>query len=187
MEENTHTSFGRWYFSYMARAVGYLGPAEPNQISLLHALWGQKCAPQSEHPEAELLHGGAGQIPQKIATELGHRIRLSEPVLRIHQDNAKVEVETANYRYTAQFAIVAMPPYFAGKIIYDPPMPPLRAQLTQRLPMGCCAKIPISYEQPFWRAKGLAGIGIGNCQWIELCADSSDPETGVGLIATFVV
>lgn len=133
----------------MARAVGYLGPAEPNQISLLHALWGQKCAPQSEHPEAELLHGGAGQIPQKIAAELEKRIRLREAVLRIHQDKAKVEVETVKNRYAAQFVIVAMPPYLAGKIIYDPPMPPLRAQLTQRVPMGCCAKIMLSYERPF--------------------------------------
>lgn len=66
-------------------------------------------------------------------------------------------------------------------------MPPLREQLTQRMPMGCCVKILISYERPFWRTNGLAGIGLGNCQWIELCADSSDPETGVGVIATFVV
>lgn len=65
IEENTKTDFGRWYFSYMARAVGFLGPAEPSQVSLLHVLWGQNCAPQSEHPEAELLHGGAGQIPEK--------------------------------------------------------------------------------------------------------------------------
>jgi L-amino acid dehydrogenase len=65
-------------------------------------------------------------------------------------------------------------------------MPPLREQLTQRVPMGCCAKILISYERPFWREKGLAGIGLGNGRWIELCADSSDPETGVGVLATFV-
>ncbi|PPS45119.1 flavin monoamine oxidase family protein [Chroococcidiopsis sp. TS-821] len=185
--DNTHTAFGRWYFSYMARAIGYLGPAEPHQISLLHALWGQKSAPQSEHPEAELLHGGAGQIPQKIADELKNQIRLSEPVLRIRQDSTKVEVETTKNAYTAQFAIVAMPPYHAGRITYDPPMPPLRSQLTQRVPMGCCAKIMVSYDRPFWRAKKLAGIAIGNCQWLELCADSSDPETGVGVIATFVV
>ncbi len=187
IEENTKTAFGSWYFAYMARAVGFLGPEEPNQVSLLHVLWGQNCAPQSEHPEAELLHGGAGQIPEKIAAELGDRIHLGEPVLRIIQDPATLTVETTKGRFTAQFAIVAMPPHLAGRIIYDPPMPSVREQLTQRVPMGCCAKLLISYERPFWREKGLAGIGLGNCQWIELCADSSDPETGVGVIATFVV
>jgi len=71
IEENTQTDFGRWYFAYMARAVGFMGPAEPNQVSLLHVLWGQKSAPQSEHPDADLIHGGAGQLPEKIAAELG--------------------------------------------------------------------------------------------------------------------
>jgi monoamine oxidase len=187
IEENTQTDFGNWYFAYMARAVGFLGPAEPNQVSLLHVLWGQQCAPQSEHPEAELIHGGAGQIPEKIAAELAAQIRLGEPVLRIDYDAAGVEVETAKGRFRGKFAIVAMPPHLAGRIIYEPPLPPLRAQLTQRVPMGCCAKIMISYDCPFWRAQGLAGLGLGNSEWIELCADSSDPETGVGVMATFIV
>lgn len=187
IENNTQTAFGRWYFSYMVRAVGFLGPAEPSQVSLLHVLWGENCASQSEHPEAELIHGGAGQIPEKIVAELEGRIRLGEPVVRIQQNTAEIKVQTTKGQFSAQFAIVAMPPHLAGRIIYDPPMPSLREQLTQRVPMGCCAKLLISYERPFWREKGLAGIGLGNCQWIELCADSSDPETGVGVLATFVV
>lgn len=187
IEDNTQTAFGRWYFSYMARAVGFLGPAEPSQVSLLHVLWGQNCAPQSEHPEAELIHGGAGQIPEKIVAELGDRIRLGEPVVQIQQDSIGLKLQTTKGQFSAQFAIVAMPPHLAGRIIYDPPMPSLREQLTQRVPMGCCAKILLSYDRPFWRDQGLAGIGLGNCQWLELCADSSDPETGVGVIATFVV
>lgn len=187
IEENTHTAFGKWYFSYMSRAVGFLGPAEPNQVSLLHVLWGHKSASQGEHPEAELLHGGAGQIPQKIAEELGHNIRINEPAIHINQDSQGVEVQTTKGKYSAKFTIVAMPPHLAGRITYEPPMPSLRQQLTQRVPMGSCAKLLISYDRPFWREKGLAGIGFGNCKWIELCADSSDPETGVGVIATFVV
>jgi monoamine oxidase len=186
IDENTRTAFGHWYFAYMVRAVGHLGPAEPHQVSLLHVLWGQNCAPQSEHPEAELLHGGAGQIPEKIVAELGDRVRLGEPALRLSQDSSGVEIETPRGHYAAKFAVVAMPPHLAGRIHYEPPMPPLREQLTQRVPMGCCAKILISYERPFWREKGLAGIGLGNGRWIELCADSSDPETGVGVLATFV-
>jgi L-amino acid dehydrogenase len=187
IEDNTQTEFGRWYFAYMVRVVGFLEPAEPNQVSLLHVLWGQNCAPQAEHPEADLIHGGAGQIPKKIAAELGDRVRLNEPVLSIHQNETGVEIETAQNRFAAKFAIVAMPPHLSGKIRYEPPLPPLRQQLTQRMPMGCCAKLMISYATPFWREQGLAGIGIGNTPWIELCADSSDPEHGTGVIATFVV
>lgn len=186
IEDNTTTEFGRWYFAYMVRAVGFLGPAEPSQVSLLHVLWGQNCAPQAEHPEAELIHGGAGQIPEKIAAELGDRIRLDEPVLSIHYQADGVAVETARSRFAARFAIVAMPPHLAGQIRYSPPLPPLRQQLTQRIPMGSCAKILISYDKPFWRDQGLAGVALGNRPWIELCADSSDPESGKGVIAAFV-
>jgi L-amino acid dehydrogenase len=53
--------------------------------------------------------------------------------------------------------------------------------------MGCLMKILISYETPFWREKGLAGMGIGNRSCFELCADSSDPESGKGVLATFIV
>ncbi|TVQ11443.1 MAG: flavin monoamine oxidase family protein [Leptolyngbya sp. DLM2.Bin27] len=187
IEANTTTAFGHWYFAYMARTVGFLGPAEPSQISLLHVLWGHTCASQAEYPEAELIHGGAGQIPAKLAAELGQNLRLGEPVLGINQTEHGVEVETRKGRFAARYAVVAMPPHLAGRIHYDPPLPPMRAQLTQRMPMGCCAKILVSYDGPFWREQGLAGLGIGNCPWIELCADSSDPETGVGVMAAFVV
>jgi L-amino acid dehydrogenase len=187
IEANTITAFGHWYFAYMVRTVGFLGPAEPHQVSLLHVLWGHTCASQAEYPEAELIRGGAGQIPAKLAAELGEHIRLGEPVLRINHHGTGIEVETPKGRFAAQYAVVAMPPHLAGRIFYDPPLPPMRAQLTQRMPMGCCAKVLVSYDRPFWREQGLAGLAIGNGPWIELCADSSDPETGVGVMAAFVV
>ncbi len=188
IEENTQTEFGNWYFSYMVRAAGFLGPAEPSQVSLLHVVWGQKSAPQSEYPEAELIHGGAGQIPEKIVDELGNnRVHLGEPVVRINQNSLGVEIETTKAKFKSKYVVVAMPPHLAGHIIYEPPLPSLRIQLTQRVPMGCCVKLLISYDRPFWREKGLAGIGLGNCQWLELCADSSDPQTKVGVIASFIV
>jgi len=133
-----------------------------------------------------LIHGGAGQIPIKIAEELGERVHLGEPALSIEQDEHFVKVKTPKEKYFSKFVIVAMPPHLAGKITYNPPLPALRNQLTQRVPMGSLAKLLISYQMPFWRNQGLSGIGIGNCQWIELCADSSDPTTGIGVIAAFV-
>ena len=187
IEANTTTAFGHWYFAYMVRTVGFLGPAEPGQVSLLHVLWGHLCASQAEYPEAELIHGGAGQIPAKLAAELGQNVRLGEPVLSITQAEDGLEVATTQGRFRGRYAVVAMPPHLAGRIHYDPPMPPQRSQLTQRMPMGCCAKVLVAYDRPFWREHDLAGLAIGNCPWIELCADSSDPETGVGVIAAFIV
>jgi monoamine oxidase len=187
IKENTTTEFGHWYFSYMVRAVGFLGPAEPDEVSLLHVLWGHRCASQAEHPEAELIHDGAGQIPLKIASELEGKIRLNEPVIAISHTATEVEVTTLQNSYKARYVVVAMPPYQAGKINYNPPLPPIKQQLTQRYPMGTLAKLLISYETPFWREKGLAGVGMGTTEWIELFADSSDPRSGKGVLATFVM
>lgn len=171
----------------MIRAVGFLGPAEADEVSLLHVLWGHRSASQAEHPEAELIHDGAGQIPLKIASELEGKIRLSEPVIAINQNDMMVEVKTSQGSYQARYVAVAMPPYQAGKINYNPPLPPIKQQLSQGYPMGILAKLLISYETPFWREKGLAGIGMGTTDWIELFADSSDPLSGKGVIATFVM
>jgi monoamine oxidase len=110
IEENTTTAFGHWYFAYMVRTVGFLGPAEPSQVSLLHVLWGHACASQAEYLEAELIHGGAGQLPAKLAAELGENVRMGEPVLRINQDETGIEVETTKGRFSARYTVVAMPP-----------------------------------------------------------------------------
>ncbi|PWA02356.1 hypothetical protein BB558_001508 [Smittium angustum] len=186
IKDNTKTRFGHWYFAYMCRAVGFSGPSEPKEVSLLHALWGEKTSSQSEFPEADLIHGGAGQLPEKIASEFLSKIHLSEPVHTIFHGDDKVKVVSQLSSYEATSVIVAMPPHLAGHILYQPSLPSLREQLTQRIPMGSCAKVLVTYKSPFWREKGLAGIAIGNLEWLELCADSSDPETGVGVIATFV-
>ena len=53
--------------------------------------------------------------------------------------------------------------------------------------MGNCTKVLIAYGRPWWREAGLSGIGIGDRPWVELCADSSDPDTGLGVLAAFVV
>ncbi len=187
IRENTRTPFGSWYFSYMVRAVGYLGPTEPEEVSLLHVLLGQRFAPQAEHPEAELIHGGAGQIPARIAAELRPRLHLECPVHRIENSPEGLTMETAAGRFAGRFAILALPPLLADSIAFSPALPRPRQEVQRRMKMGRCAKILVSYERPFWRERGLAGIGIGNLPWIELCADSSDPERIVGVMAAFVV
>jgi monoamine oxidase len=195
IDSNTSTPFAAWYFAYFCRAVGFLGPAEPEQVSLLHVLWGQRTAPQSEHPEAELLHGGAGQLPPRLAAALGEGVlRLGEPVTAIHQGDPQrgsgahpVRVITAAATYPCRAAIVAMPPAMAARIAFLPALPADRRELQQRMAMGRCAKVLIAYERPWWREAGLSGIAIGDRPWVELCADSSDPEGGLGVLAAFVV
>jgi monoamine oxidase len=213
IDANTHTPFAAWYFAYFCRAVGFLGPAEPEQVSLLHVLWGQRTAAQGEHPEEELLHGGAGQLPALLAAELGEGVvRLGEPVRAVNQlepneaaeavsgapDPADaagrgptvahpVVVYTDQAAYPCRAAIVAMPPAQAAQLRFSPELPADRLELQQRMEMGACAKVLVVYQTPWWRQQGLSGIAIGDRPWVELCADSSDPESGTGVLAAFVV
>ena len=53
--------------------------------------------------------------------------------------------------------------------------------------MRACAKVLVVYPGPWWRQQGLSGIAIGDRPTVELCADSSDPENGCGVLAAFVV
>ena len=41
----------------------------------------------------------------------------------------------------ARRAIVAVPPTLAGRIAYDPPLPGMRDQLTQRMPQGTVIEV----------------------------------------------
>ena len=53
---------------------------------------------------------------------------------------------------------MAVPGAMQGKIIYDPPLPPLRNQLLQRMEMGCVTKVHMFYKTNFWRPKGNARL-----------------------------
>ncbi|WP_216919027.1 flavin monoamine oxidase family protein [Synechococcus sp. CCAP 1479/9] len=194
IEAHTHTPFAAWYFAYFCRAVGFLGPAEPDQVSLLHVAWGQRTASQGDHPEEELIHGGAGQLPALLAEGLGDALVLGEPVRAIHQSEGPsghgaegtITVTTDNGSHHGRAVIVAMPPAMAAAIRFTPELPADRLALQEGMAMGRCTKVLVAYRSPWWREAGLAGIGIGDRPWVELCADSSDPETGLGVIAAFV-
>ncbi|MGH0143215.1 UNVERIFIED_CONTAM: hypothetical protein FKN15_019791 [Acipenser sinensis] len=55
------------------------------------------------------------------------------------------------------YVISAIPPGLSMNIHYDPPLPPVRNQLIQRVPMGSIIKCMMYYKQAFWRDKGYCG------------------------------
>jgi monoamine oxidase len=69
-----------------------------------------------------------------VAAQLGDRIVLGAPVRRIDQSASGVTVQSDKLVVSAQRAIVAIPPTLAGRIFYEPALPPLRDQLTQHMP-----------------------------------------------------
>jgi monoamine oxidase len=102
--------------------------------------------------------GGTGLLVDALVRELGRRVVVGAPARRIEHTEHGVTVRSDKGVYTAAHAIVAVPPGMAGKIDYEPNLPPLRTQLMQRAPMGWAVKVFTAYPSPFWRDAGLSGI-----------------------------
>jgi monoamine oxidase len=86
----------------------------------------------------------------------------------------------------AQRAIVAVPPTIAGRIDYDPPLPALRDQLTQRMPQGSVIKTMAIYDEPFWRGEGLSGQATSDLGPARVTFDNSPPDGRPGVLLGFL-
>lgn len=103
------------------------------------------------------VHGGTQQISDRLAAQLGDGLRLNSPVRAIRHGGDGVKVIADSGEYNGAYTIVAVPPFLAGRIAYDPSLPALRSQLTQRMPMGSIIKCIMVYDKPFWRGDGFSG------------------------------
>ncbi|WP_421842957.1 flavin monoamine oxidase family protein [Mycobacterium sp.] len=159
--------------------------ADPGAASMLSTVASYAAGPEEEEPEKWLFEGGAGQIPERLAEELGDRVHTEEPVFRIEQDTGGVTVTTDQAKYRTKFVIVAIPLHLAGAIDYNPPLPPQRIQLTQRTPMGSVIKYAAVYPTAWWRANGLSGTAVSD-RTVVAVADSSPPGGVPGVLTGFV-
>ena len=79
--------------------------------------------------QENLVAGGAGSIAERVAVELGDRVRLNAPVRRIAQRNDHVLVECPDVEVSARHAVVVVPPALALEIEFDPALPDDRLTL----------------------------------------------------------
>jgi monoamine oxidase len=190
MRRNVYTRGARDALSLSVEAVW---AAQPEDLSLLHvlfyissaggldALWDTEGGAQ----DARVV-GGSQMISLRMAEELGDRIVLEAPVRRIAYEPDRVTVHADDFDVEARRAIVAMPPTLTCRIAYDPPMPALRDQLTQRIPQGAVIKCMAMYERPFWRERGLTGQATSIEGPVKLTFDNSPPDGTPGVLLGFL-
>jgi monoamine oxidase len=97
-----------------------------------------------------------------------------------------VTAYTDTHTINAKQAIVTGPPAITGLIRYEPDLPPLRAQLLQRLPQGSAIKCEAVYPTPFWRDHGLAGQVTSDTGPIKITFDNTPPDGSPGVLLGFV-
>tara|TARA_R110000850_G_scaffold70053_20_gene155497 strand:- start:921 stop:2468 length:1548 start_codon:yes stop_codon:yes gene_type:complete len=129
---------------------------------------------------------GAQAISQRMADQLGDRVRLGRPVRRIRQSDAEVEVSGDDFVVRGQHVVVAIPPTLAGRIDYLPALPPERDQLTQKMGFGWLIKCEAVYDKPFWREDGLNGSAVVNDGPARTIFDVSPPDGSIGMLLGFV-
>ncbi|MFN7898344.1 MAG: flavin monoamine oxidase family protein [Synechococcaceae cyanobacterium] len=161
--------------------VGGSGGFEPWEASILHLAWTQAVAPQAETPEAWLVQGGAGAVALRLAADLEAQqpgcLRLGVAAQQIEDRAHGVRIQAADGAWhQAELAIVAVPPPQRAALRFEPPLPAAHRALLQRSPMGGMTKVLATYSRPFWRERGLNGLGIGDLPCLELTADSGPPD-----------
>ena len=133
--------------------------------------------------QQDLVIGGADAPALKIAALLGSRLRLATPAREIHHDVAGVRVVTDDLTIVARHVIVALPPSRVSGLIWNPGLPPWRANLIARMPMGSVTKLLAVYERPFWRDGGWSGEAIDAHGPVSSVFDVSSPG-GPGVLAS---
>jgi len=173
--------------------------AEPREISLLYTLFYIASAGNETNPgtferlfdtpngaQQFRLVGGSQQISLRVAAALGDRVLLGHPVRRVVQTSGGVQVQGDGVTVNAKRAVVAIPPTLAGRIDYQPQLPPLRDQLTQRVPQGILIKAEAVYDRPFWRDAGFNGTTVSDTDPANVTFDNTPPSGTPGILFCFI-
>lgn len=200
---NTRTASAHSLFELATEAVW---AAEPADVSLLHVLFYthsgggfNTLVGTGGGAQQDRFHGGSQRVALLMAEELGaERLRLRAPVRLIEHGEQGVTIHATDFcrpegdksqrelAVKARRAIVAIPPTLAGRVAYDPPLPPRRDQLTQRMPQGTVIKTMTIYERPFWREEGLSGQASSDAGPARVVFDNSPPDGSPGVLLGFL-
>ena len=193
---NTTTAGGRFLLDLGFASVF---ATEPRDVSLLWALAymagaGTEGTPGSfsrligtaDGAQDSRFVGGSQEVAIRMARLLGRRVVTGAPVRRIEKVGRGLTVHTDRSSYPARNVVVAIPPTLAGRIVYEPGLPFVRDQLTQRLPMGTVIKTLVVYDAPFWRRDGLSGYANTDFDCVRLTYDNSPPDGSPGVMLAFI-
>jgi len=194
LREHASTSFTPSVFRLITRAVwaGY-----PERISLLWVLHYLRAAGgllpvilNDGGAQDQRIVGGSQVISERMAKDLGDRVLLGRPALRI-EDHApeRMRVVTPVETFSADRVIVAMAPADTTRIEFAPALPSPRQNLASgwaRLPRLPLVKAALVYESPFWRADGLNGAMQSDRGAIQLVFDNSPEDASIGVLSCFL-
>ncbi|MBI5925368.1 MAG: FAD-dependent oxidoreductase [Aquabacterium sp.] len=182
--------------SLLRLAVLALLSVEPRDVSMLYLLFYihsggglTSLLSTAGGAQQDRIVGGSQAIALGMARELGTRILYNSPVRKVKQDAYGIAVSGDGFTVRAQHAVMAMSPWMASRLAYEPFDGPLqyRMQMMQRVPMGSIWKVHCVYDKPFWRDDGLCGQVTSDAYLPKLVFDNTPPEPGApGVLMGFI-
>jgi len=180
----------------MVRAVALTDLCqEPSQMSALFFLnVNAQAGKIAEDGQRFQVRGGLQAPALAMAAALGSRLHLGAQVTDIMQDGEGVSV-TARFADRPPMSVRAKRVLFSGApqtalaVVFEPPLPAMKRQVFQRMPMGNVMKMNLVYRKPFWRDQGLRGdiINLVNLdKEPPLCFDNSPIGSDLGMVSCFV-
>src|SRR6185503_12507624 len=126
------------------------------EVSLLHALFLIHSHKNIAHltsiengAQQDRLVGGTGALLGALRARLADAVHLQSPVHGVVSSDTDVTVVAGGCTVCARRAVVAVPAARAARITYAPPLPPDRASLMERMPLGAIWKIAVVYDTPW--------------------------------------
>jgi len=124
--------------------------------------------------------GGTTTLLEKLAENFTNdELILNQKVVQIKENNETVNIFTENSEFSADIVISTIPPQlFINTVDIHPSLDEKITQITNNTHtwMKDSIKFAIVYKTPFWRNKGLAGVGFSNVGPFTEIYDHSDFE-----------
>ena len=167
--------------------------SDPAEVSLLGALvlarggGGFEYYADQRNTETHLVSGGVPELAVRLANRLGAAVCLSAPVRQISQTTSHAEIVSDRIIVQARHVIVATPPPLAGRIVYEPQLPPMQAHLLRRSALGSIIRGIAVYDEPFWRADGLSGLSAAPDSPISVSIDQTPHSGSPGVLSSYAI
>lgn len=165
---------------------------EPEDVSMLHAVRYVKAAgglgrmlDVEGGAQQDRFPGGTQQIAERMAADLGDRVRTAAPVRRISRDGSGFTVDSGTGQHTAAAVVLAVAPAHRAAITFDPPLADEYDALATNWPQGNLSKAYAAYETPFWRTDGYSGEALSDEGPIFITFDVSPADEGPGILLGF--
>ncbi len=129
-------------------------------------------------PQSFRIAGGTTNLLHQLAANLtAEELHLNRVVNLLDFSDEKIRVHTADSTHKADAVVMTIPPaLFAETVSVTPALPADFLQIAQKTHtwMKDSIKVAVTYEQPFWKEKGLSGTVYSNVGPITEFYDHSD-------------